>query len=97
MILNSLSLKVIKWCEERKLSILAVHLPGKMNVSADRESRVDQISHDWMLNPAAVTDFKLIWKMEIELFAANWNAQFPKFEAQNPQPGSFATDAFGVG
>ena len=34
--------------------------------------------------------------MEIDLFAANWNAQFLKFVAPNPHPGSFATDAFSL-
>ena len=94
--LNSLSLEIIKWCEKRKLNTVAVHLPGKMNTIADKESRVDPLSHDWMLNPLIFKVLSEIWEMDIDLFAASWNAQLPRFASWGPQPGAFATDAFSI-
>lgn len=32
--------------------------------------------------------------MDIDLFAASWNAQLPRFISWNPHPGAFGTNAF---
>jgi ribonuclease HI len=48
--------KIAKWlaefCEHQNLTIKAVHLPGVMNVEADRESRSECDASDWLLNRA---------------------------------------------
>jgi hypothetical protein len=67
------------WCEERKISLKAVHLAGELNTIADRESRADADASDWRLD---VNTFRLvanIWRMDTDLFAASWNSQLPRF------------------
>jgi hypothetical protein len=92
--LNQVAVSICNFCEQRQISIKAIHLPGKLNIIADQESRRTQDWSDWMLAPSAFNSLAEIWLMEIDLFAASWNAQLEKFVGWNPQPGAMATDAF---
>ena len=40
--LNRVAVAICNFCEERQISIKAVHLPGKLNIIADQESRRSQ-------------------------------------------------------
>ena len=45
--LTSVAKQFTEFCEERRLTVVAVHLPGVMNIEADREP---------LSNPSTVTD-----------------------------------------
>ncbi|EFX68390.1 hypothetical protein DAPPUDRAFT_260190 [Daphnia pulex] len=47
------------WCEERSISVEAVHLAGELNVIADRKSRAEADTSDWRLD---ATIFLQFWK-----------------------------------
>jgi hypothetical protein len=84
------------WCEERKISLEAVHLAGELNTIVDRESRSEADASDWRLD---VNTFRLvanIWRMDTDLFAASWNSQLHRFISWGPQPGAIAANAFSV-
>ncbi|KAI9554940.1 reverse transcriptase [Daphnia sinensis] len=76
--LSSMAEDIIRWCEERDLSLKAVHLAGNLNIIADRHFRRIESQ----------------WEMEIDLFAATWNTQLIKFTSWQPQPGAWAVNAF---
>lgn len=63
---------------------------------ADRESRAGSDSSDWMLDRAIFSRLAGIWPMDIDLFAAPWNAQLESFVSWKPQPGAVASNAFSV-
>ncbi|KAI9555870.1 hypothetical protein GHT06_018387 [Daphnia sinensis] len=79
--LSAISSQMISWCETRNISLSASHLPGMFNSIADRESRGIQTS-------------PYVWPMEVDLFAAAWNKQLPKFVSWLPQTNAIAVNAF---
>lgn len=92
--LSSMAEDIIRWYEERVLSLKAVHLAGNLNIIADHQSRVFQDQSDWKLSEISFRRIKSQWEMEIDLFAAAWNAQLIKFTSWQPQPGAWAVNAF---
>jgi hypothetical protein len=87
---------IVDWCENRNISISASHLPGLMNYVADEQSRSALDTSDWSLNKSAFQDLAQIWNTDIDLFAAAWNAQHPKFVSWTLQPDAFAQNAFSL-
>ncbi|EFX84616.1 hypothetical protein DAPPUDRAFT_238898 [Daphnia pulex] len=47
--LSTTAVRLTEFCESRRLSVEAVHLAGVLNVVADKESRSEGDSSDWML------------------------------------------------
>ena len=92
--LRKIALQITEWCEVRNFTIQAVHLPGILNVVADAESRALPRVGDWQLCPDVFKFISEIWPVEIDLFAAAWNTQLPRFAAWDAQPGAEAKDAF---
>uniref|UniRef100_A0AC34FW88 Reverse transcriptase domain-containing protein n=1 Tax=Panagrolaimus sp. ES5 TaxID=591445 RepID=A0AC34FW88_9BILA len=84
-----------KWLLERKLWLVATHIPGKKNVEADKKSRVFKEKHEWSLDRQIVEGLFLKWETpEIDLFASRLNRKCNKFFSLNPDPEATATDAF---
>ena len=50
--LNNIMSSIVGWCEQRNLSIHAIHLPGALNFIADRLFRTALDSSDWKLRAA---------------------------------------------
>ena len=48
----SLSRDLWQWCLQRQIRVSATHIPGILNVTADRESRFHLDSSDWKICPA---------------------------------------------
>jgi hypothetical protein len=94
--LSSISAQIVDWCESRRITLLANHLPGVLNSVADLESRSSLDASDWML---LVDKFKLlqeIWLMVVDSFVAVWNRQLPQFVSWIPQPNASAVKAFSL-
>lgn len=74
--------------------ITAEHLPGKLNVVADQESRDVKDSSERKLNPQV---FKTICSRmgmpETDLFASRLSHQIPAYMAWKPDPHSEAVNA----
>ncbi len=94
--LSSISAKIVDWCEFRRITLLANHLPGILNSVADLEFRSYLYASDWML---LVDKFKLlqeIWLMDVDSFAVVWNRQLPQFVSWIPLPNASAVKAFSL-
>ncbi len=50
--LAKLAIDLWNWCLDHKIHMSAEHLPGVLNLRADKESRVVTDPSDWKLNPA---------------------------------------------
>lgn len=94
MKLNHKALLIWDWCRHRNLTIKDVHLPGKLNVRADKESRRQMEPSDWKLKTQMFQ--KILQKrgpLNIDLFAARHNTQVPEYFSWHPNPEALATDA----
>ena len=95
--LTSLALEMWNFAADRKLTLSAVYVPGEENHIADKKSRENRCSLEWMLHPAV---FQALQKeagcFDIDLFATHVNHQVPAFVSWRPEPGAVATDAFNV-
>jgi hypothetical protein len=94
--LTAIAAKIVSWCESRSLTLTASHLPGILNSVADRESRSTLDASDWMLYQEAFRLLHNLWPMQVDLFAAAWNAQLPQFVSWMPQPNAMAVNAFSI-
>ena len=93
--LADLAIDLWHWCLEHKIHVSAEHLPGVLNVRADRESRMVEDSSDWKLNPTLFQTLFQKWgPLEIDLFASRLTCQLPTFVSWKPDPQAFQTDAF---
>ena len=94
--LNRVSQDIISFCESRHLALTAFYVPGAENGEADSQSRQKPDWADWKLKPECFARVFGKWRVDIDLFAARWNAQLPRFVSWIPQPGAFAVDAFSL-
>ena len=89
--------RIMELCPELNLIILAIHIPGKLNVLADHKSRIFKDSIDWMLNPSI---FKGIvaspGRPDTDLFASRVNHQIPEFVSWRAKLNAVATNAFNL-
>ena len=92
--LCDVSLRIARFCEERKIFLTAIFVPGIDNVLADAESRRSLSAGDWRLAPTAFLSICLLWPVQVDLFASEWNHQLPRFVSWFPQPKCWKVDAF---
>ena len=78
----------------RNITIEAVHLPGVMNVEADRESCSECDSSDLLLDRLIFSTLSSVCPIAIDLFSSHWNAQLLSFVSWRPQPGASTVNAF---
>ena len=85
-----------EWCISRHIWISAAYLPGKLNVTADAESRLNNSNLEWMLNRDTLAQALTILNFmpEIDLFASRLNKQFAVYASYKPDPQAVAVDAF---
>ena len=91
--LSAISADIVNWCEKRKLSIKAIHLPGVLNVFTYQQSRMRNESSDWELQESTFQRILTLWEPEI---ASTWNKQLDRFVSWKPQPVGIAVDAFSL-
>ena len=94
---NELAKALWDWRIERHIWVTACHLPGVLNVVADKKSRVFQDETEWQLNTKVFEKFCTHFgPPEIAIFASRLNAQLPRFISWHPDPDAEAVDAFTV-
>jgi hypothetical protein len=90
--------RLLLWCKDKEITLLARHIPGKRNVLADRLSRPGlAVSTEWKLDPLvfrAVT--QQTWYPLTDLFATRWNNQVPQFISPFPDTKALDTDALSL-
>ena len=67
--------RILTWCTRNQVTLKARHIPGRLNVIADKLSRLGQtIQTEWSLNPEI---FRAIWNRwhtpQVDLFATRFN------------------------
>ena len=89
---------LFKWADRNQVVLSAQHIPGRLNVLADRLSRPDQIlPAEWSLAPPVAARFWKIWgQPHIDLFATQENAQLSLFVSPFQDPVAWDTDALSL-
>ena len=87
--------RILTWCSQRQVTLKARHIPGHLNVIADKLSRLGQtIQTEWSLLPEVFQQICSQWhRPQIDLFATRFNHKLPQFVSPVPDSLAVAVDA----
>ena len=87
--------RILTWCSQRQVTLKARHIPGRLNVIADKLSRLNQtIQTEWSLLPDVFQRLCSKWhRPQIGLFATRFNHKLPLFVSPVPDTLAVAVDA----
>ena len=90
----TLTKTLLLWCQQRDITLKAVHLPGKLNTIADLLSRLSTSPTEWSLHPEVT---RKIWQAfgtpDVDLFASIHNFKLPIFCALTPHDRVWRVDS----
>ena len=78
--------RILTWCSQRQVTLKARHIPGRLNVIADKLSRLGQtIQTEWSLLLEVFQSLCKGWHQpQIDLFATRCNHKLPQFVSPVP-------------
>ena len=92
---NRVARKIWSWCERNDNWIVAAHIPGIKNITADKQTRTSWDNMEWQLSPDKFGEIcRVFGKPDIDLFATRLNHQLPRYMSWKPDPGAEAVNAF---
>ena len=96
--LRALLWRILTWCARRQVTLKARHIPGQLNVIADKLSRLGQtIQTEWSLHPEIFQAICFRWhKPQVDLFATRFNHTLPQFVSPVPDHKAWAVDALSL-
>ena len=96
--LMQLTLRLLKWCDRKAITLVPVHLPGVHNIQADSLSRVGQtLNTEWMMAMERLRPVFAQWgETQVDLFAMFTYRRLIKFASPYPDPRAEFTDAMSV-
>ena len=90
--------RILTWCARKQVTLKASHIPGRLNVVADKLSRLGQtIQTEWSLLPEVFQTICSRWHWpQIDLFATKFNNKLPLFMSPIPDLLASAVDALSL-
>ena len=90
--------RILSWCTRQQVTLRARHIPGRLNVIADKLSRLGQtIQTEWSLHPKVFQAICFRWHQpQVDLFATRFNNKLPQFVSPVPDPQAWAVDALSL-
>ena len=90
--------RILSWCHLRKIVLRARHIPGHLNVIADKLSRHGQvIQTEWSLSPRVFQLLCAKWGTpQMDLFATRFNTKLNRFVSPVPDQAAWAVDALNL-
>ena len=90
--------RILTWCTRNQVTPKARHIPGHLNVIADKLSRLGQtIQTEWSLLPEVFQAICSRWhRPQVDLFATRFNNKLPLFVSLVPDPLATAVDALSL-
>ena len=90
--------RLLSWCHHRGITLRARHIPGCLNVIADKLSRHNQvIQTEWSLSPQVFSQLCSRWPPPlVDLFATRFNHKLPSFVSPVPDQTAWAVDALSL-
>ena len=94
---HSVAKTIRLFCMERKIWLSAAHIPGKDNITADRESRIFSDNKERMLSAHLFQEIVATWgEPTIDLFASRLNKQVACYASWKPDPEASYVDALSI-
>ena len=80
--------RILTWFTRNAVTLKARHIPGRLNMIADKLSRLGQtIQTEWSLNPEVFQAICSRWhRPKVDLFATRFNNKLPQFVSPVPDP-----------
>ena len=96
--LMQLTIRLLKWCDRKAITLVPVHLPGVHNIQADSLSRVGQtLTMEWSMAMERLRPVFAKWgEPQVDLFATFANRRLIKFISPYPDPRAEWTDAMSM-
>ena len=90
--------RILSWCTRKRVTLKARHIPGRLNVIADKLSRLGQtIQTEWSLHPEVFQAICSRWHQpQVDLFATRFNNKLPQFVSPVPDPQAWAVDTLSL-
>ena len=90
--------RILTRCTRHQVTLKARHIPGRLNVVADKLSRLGQtIQTEWSLLPEVFQAICSRWHQpQIDLFATRFNNKLPQFVSPVPNSLAVAVDALSL-
>ena len=90
--------RLLSWCHPKGIVLRARHIPGCLNVIADKLSRHKQvIQTEWSLSQQMLNLFFSRWaRPQLDLFAIRFNYKLPKFVSPVLDQTAWAVDALSL-
>ena len=90
--------RILSWCTRKQVTLGACHIPGQLNVIADKLSRLGQtIQTGWTLHPEVFKAVCSRWHQpQVDLFATRFNNKLPQFVSPVPEPQAWAVNALSL-
>ena len=90
--------ELLLWCQTYHISLVAKHVPGKLNILADALSRPHMvIQTEWTLTQKVLGTIWSLWfKPMVDLFATRFNHRLPLYVSPVPDPNALAVDALTI-
>ena len=92
--LLTLTLELWEWCQAKDILVMASHIAGKENTSADAESREFKDMSEWKLDPLVIQPF--LKTCQTDLFASRLTHQLDNYISWRPDPGAIHSDALTI-
>ncbi|CAL4115142.1 unnamed protein product, partial [Meganyctiphanes norvegica] len=88
---------ILEFCLLHSITLVPKHLPGGLNVLADRGSRSDPITTEWSLDKETFGWLSsLAGPFQVDLFATRENTQLPSFVSPFPDPWAIEVNALSL-
>ena len=96
--LMQMTIRLLKWCDSKAITLVPVHLPGVRNIQADSLSRVGQtLTMEWTIAMESLRPVFAKWgEPQIDMFATFANRRLVKFVSPYPDPRAEWTDAMSM-
>src|SRR5207253_1604098 len=93
--LHNLTSEIFRLCETHHVTLLPLHIPGRLNVLADALSQPDRLPlTEWTLDQGCCEQVFSLWgRPSIDLFATRENRRLPQFFSPLPDPSALGMDA----
>ena len=90
--------ELLLWCQDRQIKLLVRHIPGRLNVLADRLSRISSpLQSEWSLKQVVAEQiFIQLGRPMTDLFATRLNNKLPLFVSPVADSSAWAVDAMSI-
>ena len=95
--LDLLAREIWLWCIDKNIHISAAHLPGRINLEADKLSRFFNDDLEWSLDRGTFDMILTLYpRIKVDLFASRLNHKIDSYVSLRPDPHALAVDAFSI-